>query len=146
MVTLRLLLLLILLGMGPLPAWAQVTVSGAWVREAPPGAPALAAYLVLHNGTDRPRTLVSVEADGFAHAMLHRSITHADMAHMEHVDRLTLAPGETLRLEPGSYHIMLMRPARDLREGDTVRLTLRFADGTEQTTRVPVTRQPPPAP
>ncbi len=141
--TLRRLPVLLLACLLPLPAWAQVTVSDAWVREAPPGAPALAGYLALHNGTTRSRTLVAVEAEGFGQAMLHRSITEKGMAHMEHLPDLTLPPGGTLRMAPGGHHLMLMAPEQPPREGECVLLTLRFDDATVLELQAPVLREAP---
>ena len=37
---------------------------------------------------------------------------------------LTLAPGASAALEPGSWHVMLSEPNRLLKAGDTVKLAL----------------------
>ncbi len=140
---LRRLPLLLLACLLPLPAWAQVTVSDAWLREAPPGAPALAGYLALHNGGSRPRTLVAVESVDFGQAMLHRSVMAGGVARMEHLPRLTLAPGETVRMAPGGLHLMLMHPRRPLHRGDCIRLTLHFEDGSDLELSLPLLRRPP---
>ncbi len=48
------------------------------------------------------------------------------MALMGRVEGLDLAIGDTVVLEPGSYHLMLMGVTRSLTEGETVSLVLEF--------------------
>lgn len=101
----------------------------AWSPLAPPGAGAHAAYLTLANHSDRPRTLVGAEAEGYAAASLHESREVGGAAVMAPVDQLEIAPHGTVALAPGGLHVMLMRPAGRQKAGGATRLTLRFADG-----------------
>jgi len=50
---------------------------------------------------------------------------------MRAVDRLEIPAGETVSLEPGGYHIMLLDLASPLEEGSTVELTLTFENAGE---------------
>ena len=68
----RLTLLLLSLITSVAAAASGLLVDGAWVREAPPGASMMAAYLVISNPTDRDARLVGVVSPAFAHVILHK--------------------------------------------------------------------------
>ena len=53
---------------------------------------------------------------------------------------IEIPAGGTLALEPGSYHIMLMKLQSPLVEGETFLMTLLFSDGLEMEVVVPVLR------
>ncbi len=119
---------------------AGLHVDGAWVREAPPGAAMLAAYLVVHNDGDRPRTLVSVDSPRFDFVMLHRSRVVDGVAHMEHVEQITIAPAGRVALQPGGYHLMMPAPEPPPRVGERIPLRLHFQDGETLQVEAPVRR------
>jgi copper(I)-binding protein len=52
---------------------------------------------------------------------------------MQPVDAVELPAGETVALEPGGYHIMLLDLVEPLEVGDTIEVTLTFESGAEQT-------------
>ena len=62
---------------------------------------------------------------------------------MREAGPLALAPGATLRFEPGGLHLMLMRPLRPLAAGDVARLRLVLADGRRVYAEFPVRREAP---
>ncbi|MEV8466920.1 copper chaperone PCu(A)C [Fluviibacterium sp. DFM31] len=124
-----------------LPAVAsagEIAVRDAWVPLAPPSARAHAAFMVLENTGADPRHLVGVSAPGYGMAHLHESAETDGVATMRAVEQLTLEPGQAVALEHGSFHIMLMMPKTPKAEGDTVDLTLIFADGQEVPVQAPV--------
>jgi copper(I)-binding protein len=45
---------------------------------------------------------------------------------MRPVDALTIPAGETVALDPGGFHVMLIDPVAPLAEGGQVRLVLTF--------------------
>ncbi len=115
-------------------AWASsmhgIEAHDPWVREAPPTARVLAAYLQLHNHGDKMRTLVSVESPAFKRIELHRSEEKDGMATMARVMKIMIPAHGKVSFEPGSLHIMLINPLAPLKSGDKVDLTLHFADGS----------------
>jgi copper(I)-binding protein len=52
---------------------------------------------------------------------------------MQPVDAVELPAGETVALEPGGYHVMLLDLVEPLEVGDTIEVTLTFESGAEQT-------------
>lgn len=105
----------------------DLRVTAAWVR---PGEEMSAAYMQIHNAGRQPQHLVAVEVSG-ALAEVHEMQMDGDIMRMQHVERLEIPAGETLRLKPGGYHVMLMELAEPLQVGDSLDLTLIFATGTE---------------
>ncbi len=115
-----------------------ITASAAWIREAPPGAQRLAAYLVITNNLSTAITLTGVSSDSFASVQIHRTTMHDGVARMRMIGELTIGPGQAQSLNPGGTHLMLIDPRTSLADGDTVRLVLHFADQPDLALRVPV--------
>lgn len=89
----------------------------------------MAGYLVLRNGTPQPLVLVAASSSGFAHVMMHHSTVKDGMAGMEQLSQIELAPNASVLFAPGGNHLMLMRPKRALRAGDSVVIDLEFRGG-----------------
>ncbi|MBF0186559.1 MAG: copper chaperone PCu(A)C [Magnetococcales bacterium] len=109
-----------------------VQVHDAWVREAPPTARVLAAYMSLDNSSDKACALVSVESPDFERVELHNTVVHNGMAHMMKQDAIDIPANAWALLEPGGYHMMLIGRKRALKAGDTVPLKLTFRNGKSQ--------------
>jgi periplasmic copper chaperone A len=108
-------------------AIAEVRVESAWVRAAPPGAPMLAGYGVLHNPGEQPVVVVAASRGAFGAVEIHRTVEIDGMSRMRPAGALEIAPGGSVTLEPGGVHLMLMKPQRALREGDKVTIRLELA-------------------
>lgn len=109
-----------------LPAYAcsGLEASGAWVREAPPGAAVLAGFGELRNAGPQSLTITGVRGAQFKHVMLHQTVfTHGE-ARMESRDTLLIAPKASRVLAPNGLHLMLMHPHTALRAGQ--RVTIEF--------------------
>ncbi len=94
-----------------------------------PAATAQAAggYMGVSNNGHHADRLIGVETPAAKSAMLHESSVGADgVAKMSHVEGIDLPAGETVVLEPGGYHIMLMGLTKPLTEGEMVPATLIF--------------------
>ena len=106
-----------------------VSVSGAWIREAPPGVSAMAGYMELRNNTSRTQVLVAAGSSGFESVMIHRTIVKDGMAAMLHMSQVEIKPKASLIFAPGGYHLMLMGPQRVLRASAPVIVNLEFEGG-----------------
>ncbi len=114
-------------------AWAGgVTVSDGWIRLLPGKLPA-AAYCTISNRSGHEVALTGASAVGFKKAMLHQSKSENGQEKMVHVMRVAIPAGQAAHFAPGGYHIMLMPPHDPLKVGDTVKITLKFADGSTVT-------------
>lgn len=107
-------------------ARGSLTVTDARVPQ-PAGANA-AVYFQLDNNSDHDVALVGAESD-IAVAEIHQTTMTGGMMQMAPVDRIAIAPGETVEFAPGGLHIMLVDvPVLNL--GQKVKITLEFDDGS----------------
>jgi hypothetical protein len=116
----------------------EVTVEDAWIRAAPPNAMAMAGYMNISNQTDSDVAVVGVTSDAFASAMIHETVIEDGIAKMHHHKRLVIPRGQSVSLEPNGYHLMLMRPKKELEPGDQAELTLELDTGTKISVAMPV--------
>lgn len=127
---------------GAAPAEEGMVVEDAWVRPAPMPGGNGAGYLVITNHTGQDDALVGAAADFAVTAEIHESVAmEGDMMSMRRVERIDIPAGESVALEPGGYHIMLMNVGEVLQEGDTAALTLTFENAGQVTVEAPVREQ-----
>ena len=122
----RLSLLGLLLALLAAPASAQVTVTDAWVRGTVPGQKGTGAFMQLTSAADM--TLVGVASPAAKVAEIHEMTQDGNVMRMRAVGKLVLPAGKAIDLKPGGYHVMLMDLTQPLREGETIPVTLTFAD------------------
>jgi copper(I)-binding protein len=95
---------------------------------APPASTkAAGGHMGIRNDGDAPDRLIGVEMDAADHIMLHTTEIGSDgVARMIHLDAIELPPGETVLLQPGGLHVMMMGLRRTFEEGDMIPATLVF--------------------
>lgn len=101
-----------------------------------------AAFMTLSNPGAQADRLVSAAGDVAASVEIHETTMENDVMRMRPVEGgIAIPAGGQVELKPGGYHIMLMGLTRDLKPGETVKLTLTFerAGAVEVTAQV---RQP----
>jgi copper(I)-binding protein len=106
-----------------------VHAGDAWIRVMPASLPA-GGYVTLRNDGDQPVVLDGASSAAYGSVMLHESSIDTGMGRMRMVDRLTVPAHGQAALAPGGYHFMLMDAAKAVQPGQTVRITLQFADGS----------------
>lgn len=131
----------------------ELEVSDAWARTSPAVATAGAAYLEITNGTEVDDVLVGASVDEAVAAKveLHEtteeggdadmgegmggemgegttdtSMAGAPMMQMQPVEDIPVPAGETVSLEPGGLHIMMLDLVEPLEVGTTIEITLTF--------------------
>ncbi|KAA3644407.1 MAG: copper chaperone PCu(A)C [Proteobacteria bacterium] len=102
------------------------TVDNAWLRAGPPNAKMLAAYATLTNKSDNNIALVGADSEAFAMTEIHRTIEVDGVFKMREQKALPMKAGESLTMEPGGLHIMLMMPKQDIEVGQSVTISLRY--------------------
>ena len=98
----------------------------AWVREAPPNASMMAGYVTIKNNSDQTRVLSAAKSEQFQIVEVHQTIVENGVAKMRRQDNLAIPAGDSLKLEPGSYHLMLMKPKSAFKTGDIVTVTVQL--------------------
>ena len=107
---------------------AGIRVDGAWARRAPmlDGSGNGAAYATLANSGKDADALISAASDVAGAVEIHETYQQSGIMKMRPLDRIDVAPGATVEMKPGGYHIMLLNLKRDLKPGETTELTLVF--------------------
>jgi copper(I)-binding protein len=103
-------------------ALAQTTVSEPWVRATVPQQKASGAFMQVRSA-DAAR-LVSVSSPVAKSVEIHKMEMVGQMMKMREVDGIDLPAGETVNLASGGYHIMLVGLNKQLKEGESVPLSL----------------------
>jgi copper(I)-binding protein len=106
-------------------------IEDAWIAEAPPVSKVMAAYMKIENETSEGRQATSMTCSNFERAEFHRTVEQDGMARMQHQEVLTIPAHSELKLEPGSYHIMLFTPSQRLKAGDKTECKMTFDNGTK---------------
>jgi len=104
-----------------------LVASNLEITQAVPGVSVSAAYMTLRNNSDDVTRITRVSSPQYGAVELHQTRIENDVARMRAVDELIIRPGETVRLERGGLHLMLMRQAEgietatlNLYSGDTI--------------------------
>ena len=117
-----------------------ILVENPWIREAPPNARALAAYMTITNNTNTDRTLVAFTSREFEFIELHRTEIKDEMVRMIEQDSITIPAGQSVELSPGGYHLMLIGSSRPFKAGEQVSISIKFGDGMSMAVTMPVKR------
>ena len=140
-----------------------VSVEGAWARTSPMSAEAGAAYFQISSDADDVLIGASVDASVAGKVEIHET-RMMEMEEMEEMDgdamddegdagamegmgdvmqmvevgRIALPAGETVSLEPGGLHLMLLDLPDALEMGETFDITLDFESGSSEIVNVEV--------
>lgn len=99
-----------------------------------------AVFLQIKNNSNTQRTLLkaSVSKNIAGHCELHTHIKEGDVFRMREVKRMNIPANETLTLQPGGLHIMLMDLKKPLNQSFFMELVLEFDQGEIQTILLPI--------
>lgn len=115
---------------------AELKVDDAWVKPTVPGQPVGAAYMKLTS--DKNVEIVDLSSPVAGKTELHSMSMTGNIMRMKRVERLQLKAGKAVELKPGGYHIMLMALKHQIKDGETVPLSLVTQDesGNKATTSI----------
>jgi periplasmic copper chaperone A len=124
------------------PAKAQSTdnlrVVDAYIRSSGSAAQAAAAFMTLNNTGSAADRLLSASTPVAGTVELHTHIKEGDVMRMRAVPAIDLPAGQSVTLQPGGLHVMLMGLRRPLAPGESVDVTLVFEKGGSRTVSMPV--------
>ena len=103
-------------------AQTQVTVKDAWVRATVAQQKATGAFMQLQSAQDAK--LISAQSPVAGVVEVHEMAMEGNVMKMRAVPSLALPAGKAVDLKPGGYHVMLMDLKGQVKDGDTVPVTL----------------------
>jgi periplasmic copper chaperone A len=133
MMNLKLYLTLASLLLPMTPASAQqanadgIAITQAWSRATPGGAQVASGYMTIKNNGPAADRLLGGSTDVAAKVEVHEMATKDGVVTMREIeDGVPVAPGATVTLAPGGFHLMLVNVKKPLKQGDVVTVTLNF--------------------
>ena len=102
-----------------------------------PGMKMSAAYLSLANNSDETIRITRVASAEYESVQMHETRMEDGVARMRAIPVLEIAAGETVTLQRGGKHLMLMRPT-----GSSDTVSLQFLDGDDLLLTVDATFEP----
>jgi periplasmic copper chaperone A len=113
-------------------AWAQfkvgsIEVTKPWSRATPAGAKVGAGYLEITNRGSAPDRLVSLSTPASGKAEIHEMAMRDGVMNMRALPNgIEVAPGQTVKLAPGGFHLMFVDLGAPLKQGQKFKATLVF--------------------
>ncbi|MCB1647440.1 MAG: copper chaperone PCu(A)C [Pseudomonadales bacterium] len=117
---------------------ADLLGEGLWARASPPGAPNGVAYGRLTNAGPEALEIVGLASLAARTVQIHETFLQDDMMRMRRIDPVTLQPGESVTLQPGGKHFMLIGISQPLRGGEEVLVDVSMASSEVVTLTIPV--------
>ena len=113
-------------------ALGNIIIENSWVRAAAPGTKVMAAYMTIVNNSVKPieMDIEKIISKGFKKTEVHKSSLN-DMMTMEKIDTIIIKPNESLVLEPGGLHFMLINPETVPEKNTAVEMLIFFKNENE---------------
>ncbi len=106
----------------------SLNVTDAWIAEAPPGASVMAGYMKIENPSSTDIDIVSVSSPSFKQIEMHQSKESDGFAKMLPQKKLTIPAHGNLILTSGSYHLMLIKPEKWFKQGDSINVSFNLSN------------------
>ncbi|WP_084539921.1 DUF1775 domain-containing protein [Azorhizobium doebereinerae] len=105
----------------------DLQIEAPWARATPGGAKVAGGYVRITNTGTAADKLVSASVDAAGKVEVHEmSMANGVMTMRPLAGGLEIAPGQSVQLAPGGYHLMMMDLKAPLKEGDKVKGVLVF--------------------
>lgn len=114
----------------------KIDVTDPWVRATVPQQKSAGAFMRVQSATKA--RLVGVSTPVAGRAELHEMAMENNTMRMRQVDGIDLPAGQPVNLASGGYHLMFFDLKRQLKEGETVPVTLEVQDAAQKKSSVTV--------
>lgn len=104
----------------------KLVIGHPWSRATPAGMSTGVAYLSITNNGTEAEELTGASSPAAAAVQFHETTISGGMARMRPLSGIAIAPGATVRIEPGAIHLMLIGLGAPLEPGRPVPLRLEF--------------------
>ena len=104
-----------------------LVIEAPWTRATPGGAKVAGGFLKITNTGTTPDRLIGGTLPLAASVEVHEMSMTDGIMKMRRLEKgLEIAPGASIELKPGSYHVMFMGLSEGLKAGGTIKGTLVF--------------------
>ncbi len=107
-------------------SYAELAVDDAWIRSGPPNSKTFAGYLKFTNTSSTEIFIKELKSNAFEKIEIHSSFAEGGISSMKELNALEIPAHSAFNLEPGGYHLMLMKPKKEVKETDLVELMIYF--------------------
>ena len=122
----------------------SLAFSNAWVRATPPNAKVAGGFVVIQNAGKSADRLVSASSDAAERVEIHEMKMAGEVMQMRQLtEGMAVPAGQSVALEPGASHLMLIAPKQAIAEGQKIAITLVFAKAGKRIVEFTVARQAP---
>lgn len=122
----------------PIKVIASIDADDLWLRESIPGQANGAGFGTIYNHGETDMLLLGGSVAVADDIEVHRHVHSDGQMRMERMEALVIPTGESVTLQPGGYHLMLMNLLRPLTTDEEHEVTLYFSDGTSEVVIVKV--------
>ena len=119
-------------------ASSSLTIANPWIPETPPGARVMAGFMEIKNNSKENIDIIAVNSPAFKSVEMHLSKEANGVAKMLPQEKLSIPANGQLILKAGSYHLMLMKPLKQLQDGDHTQLSFNLSNGEVLKIDIPV--------
>jgi copper(I)-binding protein len=116
----------------------KLVIGHPWSRPTAAGMSMGVAYLSITNNGAEPEVLTAASSPAAASVQFHQTTISGGMARMRPLTEVTIAPGTTVKLEPGAIHLMLVDLKAPLEPGTLVPLMLEFRHSGKLTVQLTI--------
>ena len=106
--------------------FAELEVNDAWIRSAPPNSKIFSGYLKFKNVSSNEIMIKKMKSNAFDQIEIHSSFIEDGISTMRKMDSLRIPENSEVTLESGSYHLMLMNPIKEIKEGNLVEMIIYY--------------------
>ncbi len=118
---------------------STIQIEQPYARASSPIAKSGGIFLQITNNGPEDDRLIAVRTDAARSPQLHTNIIVDGVAKMRELeDGIPIPAGETVVLQRGGLHVMMMGLTRPLLQGETISVTLVFEKAGEITIEVPI--------
>ena len=110
-------------------ASSNLKISNPWIPETPPGARVMAGFMQIQNTGNENIDIIAVRSPDFKSVEMHLSKEVKGVAKMLQQEKLSIPAKSQLTLKAGSYHLMLMKPLKQLQDGEHAQLSFSLSNG-----------------
>ena len=127
-------------------AWPQtsstnsIAVEHPWARATPVGAKTGAAYVTIVNHGSTPDRLIHASTPLADKVQFHQENNDNGVMRMREVPAVPIGSGALVTLKPGGTHIMIVGLRQQLKDGQTLPLTLDFEKAGKMEVKVPIAK------